>query len=408
MSDTAPQASCAPDGPELRHPLLRLFAAGLAGLAIYMAFRIHGHENYGRAASWVFLLGLSFGWILQRARFCFFCMLRDLFEGRDSRAALAMVLALLVGIVAHTVLFTGWIPNPLRGHLPPRAFIGPVSWVVALGGFTFGLGMSLSGSCISAHLYRLGEGSLLAPISLIGAFFGALLGLKSWNPLYLRVLIDAPIFWLPGWKGFTVAVALSALVLGGIAWLLLRWLPTPASRPVPEPVTAKSALHGVFTHRWPAWMGGLGVGLLSTAALYRGQPLGVTAELNRLAREFGNARNWLPDRLEGLDAFRGCRALGDDPALTMNALFVIALVVGGIIGAAGTGVISPSQPKLKAYPLALLGGVLLGWGGYIALGCTIGTLLSGVHAGAGSGWIFALTMVIGVRLALPLRQWAER
>lgn len=408
MSDAVPAEIPQLHEPELRSPLLRLFALGLAVAAVYMTFRLHGHENYGRAASWVFLLGLAFGWVLQRARFCFFCMLRDLFEGKDSRAALAMLLALIVGVTAHTVLFTAWIRNPMAGHLPPRAFIGPVSWVVGLGGFAFGAGMSMSGSCISAHLYRLGEGSLLAPISIFGALVGAVLGLMFWNPLYLRVLQDAPIVWLPAWKGYTAAWALVTVALGLIAWGLLRWVPAPASIQTRQRPTAGRVLHAIFTQRWPAWVGGLTVGLLSTAALFRGQPLGVTAELNRLARVTGDALALLPERLEGVDSFRGCRILGDDPALSSNALFVIALVVGGLIGAAGTGVISPSHPKLKAYPLALLGGILLGWGGYIALGCTIGTLLSGTHAGAASGWIFAVTMVLGVRLALPLRWWAER
>ena len=394
--------------PELNTPFLRVFALGLAVLAVRMTFHLHGHDDYGRTASWVFLLGLAFGWVMQRARFCFFCMLRDLFEGKDSRAALAMILALIVGVTAHTVLFTAWIRNPLAGHLPPRAFIGPVSWAVALGGFAFGAGMSMSGSCISAHLYRLGEGSLLAPISILGAFLGAMLGLKFWNPLYLRVLQDAPIVWLPSWKGYTVAWAIVAVALGLIAWGLLRWVPAPDPGQTRQRPTAMGILHAVFTRRWPAWVGGLIVGLLSTAALFRGQPLGVTAELNRLARVAGDALKFLPERLEGVDTFRGCRIMGDDPALSMNALFVIAIVVGGLIGAAGTGVISPSQPKLKAYPLALLGGILLGWGAYIALGCTIGTLLSGTHAGAAAGWIFAITMIIGVRAALPLRWWAER
>ena len=44
--------------------------------------------------------------------------------------------------------------------------------------------------------------------------------------------------------------------------------------------------------------------------------------------------------------------------------------------------------------------VLLGWGATTALGCTIGTLLSGVMAGAVSGWIFAIAAFAGVWLGL--------
>ena len=393
--------------PSARGLAARFAALALAGGAVYLLFRLHADPTYGRAGSWVFLIGLLFGWVLQRSRFCFFCMLRDGFEGRDSLAAIAMLLALAVGVTAHTVLFTAWIPNPLAGHLPPRAHIGPVSWVTLLGGFVFGIGMSMSGSCISAHFYRLGEGSLLSPVALLGSLVGAMLGLASWNVLYLRVLSDAPVVWIPAWKGFTLGWALPMLGLGLVGLGLLRWVPAPGPRST-ERLKARKIFHAVFTERWPPWVGGLLVGLLSAAALFRSAPLGVTAEINRLARLLGNALAFLPERLEGLDALRGCRIADHPAALTPNALFVLALILGGMIGAAGTGQLGFSRPRLKAYPLALVGGVLLGWGGFVALGCTIGTLLSGVHAGAGSGWVFAVAMVLGVRVSLPLRQWAEK
>jgi len=47
----------------------------------------------------------------------------------------------------------------------------------------------------------------------------------------------------------------------------------------------------------------------------------------------------------------------------------------------------------------LLGGMLLGWGSLLAPGCTVGTLLSGVMAGAASGWMFGLFCLLGRLLA---------
>ena len=45
------------------------------------------------------------------------------------------------------------------GRLPPGAHIAPVSWVLGAGAFSFGVGMAIAGSCISAQFYRLGEES---------------------------------------------------------------------------------------------------------------------------------------------------------------------------------------------------------------------------------------------------------
>ena len=51
----------------------------------------------------------------------------------------------------------------------------------------------------------------------------------------------------------------------------------------------------------------------------------------------------------------------------------------------------------------LAGGMLLGWGAMTGLGCTVGTLLSGIMAGALSGWVFAAFCTAGrlARLAGP-------
>ncbi|MFU8780854.1 MAG: YeeE/YedE family protein [Kiritimatiellia bacterium] len=394
-------------GVGARAILWRVLAGVLTLVAVVVLFRLHASENYGRSSAWVFLLGLLFGWVLQRSRFCFFCMLRDLFEDRNSRTALAMLLALAVGIVGHVVLFTAWIPNPLAGHLPPRAHIGPFSWVIALGGFVFGVGMSLSGSCISAHLYRLGEGSRLSPVALLGGVAGAALGLWSWNTIYLRALISARPVWLPAWQGFSVAVVIPLLVLAALAVYLIRYLPVVPAR-AESRCSVGAIMRSVFVDKWAPWVGAAFVGLISTAALFRGAPLGVTAEMNRVGRLLGDQLAVLPQRLEGLDAMRGCRIAADSALFSPNALFVLALVIGGMIGSFGSGTVSPSVPKLKAYPLALLGGVLLGWGSFVALGCSIGTLLSGIHAGSLGAWVFAVAMVVGVRAALPIRQWAER
>jgi hypothetical protein len=42
----------------------------------------------------------------------------------------------------------------------------------------------------------------------------------------------------------------------------------------------------------------------------------------------------------------------------------------------------------------------MGWGAMTGLGCTVGVLLSGIHAGALSGWVFLAFCTLGVWLGL--------
>ena len=71
--------------------------------------------------------------------------------------------------------------------------------------------------------------------------------------------------------------------------------------------------------------------------------------------------------------------------LSNNGLFVIGLVIAVWASALAAGDFRPSSGAPRDWLRGLLGGVLLGWGSLLALGCTVGTLLSGVMAGAASG-----------------------
>ena len=376
----------------------------VAGI-IFFAFRLDGHGALGRDPAFTVLAGAAFGMLLQRSRFCFFCILRELFEERDARGALGILAALAVGSLGYLVIMQPWVPDPSAGRLPPDAHIGPVSWVLVAGGLSFGLGMTLSGSCISAHLYRLGEGSTLAPFALLGAVAGFVLGFASWNTLYVGALATAPVVWLPAVLGYGGATALQAAVLLGLALLLLLWVgwpPAAAAARTPGPAELAQRL---FVARWPAWIGGIGVGMLGFFSYLRTEPLGVTAELGSRARTVAEGLGWIPERLPGLDGFAGCATVVIEALMTPNGVFVLALVAGSLAAGVASGSFRPRAYPWRRYLAALLGGVLMGWGSMVALGCTIGVLLSGISAFALSGWIFAVAVAFAVMVSLPLRRF---
>lgn len=140
-----------------------IVSGSIAAIAIVAAFLLSGRQGDGASLSLSLMLGLVLGFAFQRSRFCFFCHARDFIEQRDPRGLLAILLALAIGAIGYHFLFGAFLPKPIAPRLPPDAFIGPVSWVLALAGLVFGIGMTISGSCISAHLYQLGEGAPASP-----------------------------------------------------------------------------------------------------------------------------------------------------------------------------------------------------------------------------------------------------
>lgn len=374
-----------------------LAVAVLAGIAA-VAIRLHGDPQWGRDASFAIAAGAAFGAILQRSKLCFASAFRDLLLFRNRKTFMGLLAALAVGSVGYLAVYPAWIPDPGLPWLPQNAHITPVGWHLAAGGASFGLGMVLAGGCISGQLYRLGEGSVAAPVALAGVGLGFVAAFNAWDQVWVKWVAGKPPLWLPHELGYAGALGAQ---LGGIGLLAVLALVFGLAPPAPpaQPAGLRLALRKVFVQPWPAWVGGAALGFLATLALFRGQPLGVTSEIGRQARRAATAVKAMPDRLEGLENLRGCSAMASlDKPLTSNGLFVLAMVGGSLAAALAAGEFRPRRPKLRTLVLALVGGVLLGFGAMISLGCTIGTLLSGIHAFSLSGWIFAAGLVPGAWL----------
>ena len=382
--------------------------AGALALVVALGGAAHAVQALpsGRTLAFALAMGGVLGLVLQRTRFCFYCHARDWFEDGNPRGLLAIVLALAVGVVGYTVVLGSWLPVPQPGKLPPDMHIGPVSWVLVAAGLSFGAGMVVSGSCISAHWYRLAEGSAVSPFALIGSALGFILGFITWNPLYSLSVADAPVVWLPAHLGYggALLVQLGGLVLVA-AWLWRGFAREAAAGSEPGGVPSLYAVwRNLWAGRWPYWVGGLAVGLIGAFAIVRMRPLGVTATLGGAARQWAQGQGWIPERLEGLDGFAGCATAPQSTWFTPNALLLAGLVAGAFVVALASRQCVLRWPTWRDAVRGLAGGVLLGWGAMTGLGCTIGTLLSGGMAGALSGWVFGVAVFVAVWAGLRLKR----
>jgi uncharacterized membrane protein YedE/YeeE len=385
---------------------ISIIAVGLLLSALVWAGQALKSQPGASTLVFALVAGAVLGLVLQRSRFCFYCHARDWFEDRDPRGLLAIVLALAIGVVGYTVVLGSWMPVPEHGRLPPDMHIGPVSWVLVAAGLSFGTGMVVSGSCISAHWYRLAEGSAVSPFALVGSGLGFILGFLTWNTLYSLSVADAPVVWLPAYLGYGGALALQLAVLAALAaWLWRGFAQDAASGDTKrEPVPSLGQTwQRLWQGRWAYWAGGLAVGLIGALVIVRMRPLGVTATLGSAARTVAQERGWIPVRLDGLDGFAGCATLPQSSWLTPNALLLAGLVAGAFIAALASRQFKPRWPTWRDATHGLSGGVLLGWGAMTGLGCTIGTLLSGSMAGALSGWVFGAAVVFAVWAGLRLK-----
>ena len=367
-------------------------------LVLIIAFILNSNiENLqgGAALSLSLWLGIAFGAILQRSRFCFYCLSRDFIELKDAKGLLGIIVALIVGTIGYHLIFGAFLIEPITPRLPPNAHIAPISWVLILGSFSFGFGMAIAGSCISAQLYRLGEGLLSAIIAFIGIIIGFILAFLSWNFLYLKAIQQAPLIWFPHYFGYTGSIILQISLLIILALLLFKFHKTQK-----EKVNTQQW----WKIKWPTYVGGILIALIATIAFLRVTPLGVTAEIGSIARTSAGYFNILPIRLEGLDILRGCLTIIKETFWSNNGLFIFGLVLGSFALATFSGDFKIQIPKIKESIRSFVGGILMGFGSMIALGCTVGTLLSGIMAASLSGWIFLLFCGTGLYLGWLLRK----
>jgi uncharacterized membrane protein YedE/YeeE len=185
------------------------------------AYFLSAKENIGNAPISL-LIGLSLGIIFERGRFCFFCIFRDSIEDKNNTPFLSILAAIITGSIGYAIIFGQFLPDTSQDRLPPAAHIAPVSWPLILAAFVFGIGMALSGACLSGHLYRLGQGYLRAIPALLGSLIGFGIAFITWNWLYLNSISDAPTFWLPNTFGYAGSLVITTVVILLLALLLIK------------------------------------------------------------------------------------------------------------------------------------------------------------------------------------------
>jgi uncharacterized protein len=110
------------------------------------------------------LLGLFFGFVCQRSRFCIVRALREPFMTGESSAPIGLMAGILVSMFGFT-----FIKFMSSGTPKEMAWVFPHFWLPAIiGGIIFGLGMTLAGGCVVGSLWRAGEGQVKLWASLVG------------------------------------------------------------------------------------------------------------------------------------------------------------------------------------------------------------------------------------------------
>lgn len=325
--------------------------------------------------------GFLAGFAAQFGRLCTFAAIEDAVVAGDLRRARAWALAVAVAIAVTQVLRTfGYLDLQSNPYAYVRFEIGGLIAGAAL----FGLGMSLVGTCGFGALVRLGTGdlrALVAALVLGVAAFAATGGVVSGPRIWLSNIaaVDTSHFGGPTFR------SIARTYLGPM------WASLPAVLlPLVLAVFAFSSARFMRRYR------------LVTASVLLGLAVaGGWIVTDALSDAFTAAR---PESLSFV-APLGRVILTVMGQTVSHSEFAIFSVFGVV---AGSFVVSYARDELRWEAFDdqremrryLLGAVLMGVGGVLARGCTIGQGISAASTLAMSAPIAILFMIAGARLGL--------
>lgn len=313
------------------------------------------------------VIGFFFGLIVFKTNFCAMGSVSDIMMFGDYRRFRAWLLAGAISILGVQLLeFAGAVDTATSMFVSPN-----ISWLAnILGGLMFGFGMVFSGGCVSRNLVRVGTGDLRSLfILLIVALFSYMTIGGVFGPLRVQIqqvsqLAPAQFGLSNQSLGFVITSLFGASPQAG-SWLgaalvagavLFYCFKDPNFRSSPMHLTAGFGIGACVVAGWAL------TGLAFDE--FADQPTEVISLT--FVRPMG-------DTLEYLRRFTA----------NTTPTFAVATVFGALVGTFA-GAVSSGRFRVATFAdnkdtlRNVSGAVLMGIGGVLALGCTIGQGITGV------------------------------
>ncbi|KAF0180189.1 MAG: putative transporter component [Nitrospirae bacterium] len=346
-------------------------------------------EEVSRAGVMILISGVAvgvlFGFVLQRGRYCMNSAFRDVIFMNDYTLMRAYFIALLVAIIGANLLedfgFLG--DDGLR-----RQSFNVVANII--GGYIFGLGIVMAGGCGSGIIYRVGEGYTSAVLGTLG-FITSLLA--TYNGPLKPVMQYLKSFKLTIGQGDD-EITNPALwdLFGGTS---VKWIVIGIIAVIIIPIVWKGRPLAAKTKKGYAWpLTGILLGLVMVLAIWAsyfwgGQARGLSAAGPTseafLAITMGNSMAKFDPMFDFWGIFTA----------TWSALYIFGIPLGAYLSAKLLKEFKWQAPPAQELMRVLMGSFVMGFGAATAGGCTIGHALTGISTLALSSIVATIFMVLG-------------
>lgn len=348
-------------------------------------------SNIQNVALWGFLGAVVFGAVANKTNFCTMGAVSDWINIGDKNRLRAWFLAIGVAILgAQGLQALGYVDLSQSIYLTAN-----FGWLGhALGGFLFGVGMTLGGGCGQRTLVRVGNGNLKSFVVMLVLGITAYMTLRG---LLAPVRIDGIEVTNMDLAGRNIPnqgmPALIQSLTGMGDGKTLHWI---VAGVVGLGFTLFALGSREFLKSYKNLSAGLVIGLLVVAGWYITGKIGFD-EFEPVRVESYTFVAPVAENLNYLMTYTGT---------TIN--FGIAAVFGIIVGSFLYAVLSGNF-RIETFSSRedmvnhLVGGALMGFGGVLALGCTIGQGVTGMSTLALGSAITLATIIFGAALTMKIQ-----
>ncbi|OBX06454.1 ABC transporter permease [Gallibacterium salpingitidis] len=318
------------------------------------------------------LVGILFGFLLQRGQFCFVSGFRNILWQKNLSFLSALFIAITLQSIGLFTLAEFQLITIPTTQLPLLATL--------LGGFVFGIGMVVANCCATGSWFRSAEGKLSSWIVLITftiTMAATQTGvMKDWfSPLLQQPLALDNMYLTFGISPWILVVFLTIITL------ILFYYGYQSSTHFPTQTTTVTSLwRRLFSRHWSLAITAILLGLLGIAAWWLSAQTG---------RNYGfgvsvPSANVLQFIVTGQQRY-----------LNWGSCFVIGILLGSLFSAKSSGEFTWRELSGKDFIRRIIGGFLMGIGATLAGGCTVTNALVATAYFSWQGWLAMIMMILG-------------
>lgn len=350
-------------------------------------------EPVYKVAMLSFLVGIVFGAVVNKTNFCTMGAVSDWVNMGNKGRLRSWFLAIgIATLVTQILQFKGVIDLNGAIYLTPN--FGWLGYLV--GGFLFGVGMTLASGCVNRTLVRVGGGNLKSLVVMIVIGLTAYMTMRGLLAL-VRINVfevtninladhDIPDQGIPTLASSVLGLANTALVHNIVTVIIAGGL------------IAYALKDRELRHSFDNILAGIAIGLIIPAGWYITGVVGFD-DFEPLRLESYTFTGPIAEGLMYLMTFTGS---------TIN--FGIAAVFGMILGSF-LYVILTGKFRLESFSdrgdmvRHLIGAVFMGFGGVLALGCTIGQGITGMTTLALGSFLALVSIIFGSALTMKVEYY---